>query len=168
MKHSQLFIDSLINPKKLAAYRILSIGKVIQYVFLLITFTSAFSFGQFTTGVNEDFFNIDGLTDYMADIQWLLYPFAFIFLFVMTSLLIFGQISLYALVGLFVIKGLQRRGEYRQIWRTAAFSITWATLLSIMFKIFGLSSNWIILIGIFITMGFLIIALTKYPKLQKK
>ncbi len=47
MKHSQLFIDSLINPKKLAAYRILSIGKVIQYVFILITLVTAFSFGQF-------------------------------------------------------------------------------------------------------------------------
>lgn len=168
MKHSQLFIDSLINPKKLAAYRILSIGKVIQYVFILITLFTVFSFGQFTTGVNEGLFNIDGLTEYMADIQWLLYPFAFIFLFVINSLLIFAQISLYALVGLFFIKAMQRRGEYRQIWRTSAFAITWATLLSIIFEIFQLSSNWVTLIGIFITMGILIIALTKYPKLQKK
>ena len=167
MKHSQLFIDSLINPKKLAAYRILSIGKVIQYVFILITFATAFSFGQFTTGVSEDLFNIDGLTDYIADIQWLLYPFAFIFLFVMTSLLIFGQISLYALVGLFILKAMQRRGEYRQIWRTTALAITWATLLSIVFEIFQLSSDWLTLIGVFITMGILMIALTKYPKLQK-
>ena len=168
MKHSQLFIDSLINPKKLAAYRILSIGKVIQYVFILVTLATAFSFGQFTTGVSEDLFNMDGLTNYIADIQWLLYPFAFIFLFVMTSLLIFAQISLYSLAGLFLVKGMQRRGEYRQIWRTTAFAITWSTLLSILFKIFQLSSNWVILIGVFITMGILIIALTKYPKLQKK
>ena len=103
----------------------------------------------------------------MANIQWLLYPFAFIFLFVMTSLLIFAQISLYALVGLFIIKGMQRRGEYRQIWRTTAFAITWATLLSILFEIFRLSSDWLTLIGVFITMGILMIALTKYPKLQK-
>ena len=168
MKHSQLFIDSLIHPKKLAAYRILSIGKVIQYVFILITLATAFSFGQFTTGVNEDLFNIEGLTDYLADIQWLLYPFAFIFLFVMTSLLIFAQISLYALAGLFLLKGLQRRGEYRQIWRTTAFAITWTTLLSVVFEIFQLSSNSVTLIGTFITMGILLIALTKYPKLQKK
>ena len=167
MKHSQLFIDSLIHPKKLAAYRILSIGKVIQYVFILITLATAFSFGQFTTGVSEDLFNMDGLTNYIADIQWLLYPFAFIFLFVMTSLLIFAQVSLYALAGLFIIKGMQRRGEYRQIWRTTAFAITWATLLSILFEIFRLSSDWLTLIGVFITMGILMIALTKYPKLQK-
>ena len=168
MKHSQLFIDSLIHPKKLAAYRILSIGKVIQYVFILITLVTAFSFGQFVTGMNEDLFNIDGLTEYMADIQWLLYPFAFIFLFVMTSLLIFARISLYALAALFVIKGMQRRGEYRQIWRTSAFAITWATLLSIVFEMLQVSGNWVTLVGIFITMGIIIIALTKYPKLQKK
>lgn len=168
MKHSQLFIDSLIHPKKLAAYRILSIGKVIQYVFILITLVTAFSFGQFVTGVNEDLFNIDGLTEYMADIQWLLYPFAFIFLFIMTSLLIFARISLYALATLFIIKGMQRRGEYRQIWRTSAFAITWATLLSIVFEMLQVSGNWVTLVGIFITMGIIIIALTKYPKLQKK
>ncbi len=112
-----------------------------------------FHSGNLSTGVNEDLFNIDGLTDYMADIQWILYPFAFVFLFVINSLLIFAQISLYALVGLFFIKAMQRRGEYRQIWRTAAFAITWATLLSIIFEIFQLSSNWVTLIGIFITMG---------------
>ena len=47
IKHSQLFLDSLIHPKKLAAYRILSIGKVIQYTFLLVFILTTFSFGQF-------------------------------------------------------------------------------------------------------------------------
>ncbi|MFF5995355.1 DUF1189 family protein [Lysinibacillus sp. KU-BSD001] len=164
MKHSQLFIDSLINPKKLAAYRILSIGKVIQYVFILITLITAFSFGQFTTGVNENVLNIDGLTEYIADIQWLLYPFAFIFLFIFTTLLIFARISLYALAGYFFSKIMKRRGEYRHIWRTAAFAATWAILISILSEMFQLSGTWTTLIGIFITMLFIIIALTKYPK----
>lgn len=164
MKHSQLFIDSLIHPKKLAAYRIMPIGKVIQYVFLLITVLTIFSFGQFTTGVTDNLFNIDGLTDYIANVKWLLYPFAFIFLFVITSLLIFFRISLYALAGLYIIKSMKRRGEYRQVWRTAAFAITWATILSILFTIFQISSTVATLIGVFITMGLLIVAFTKYPK----
>ncbi|MEO4052362.1 DUF1189 family protein [Solibacillus sp. CAU 1738] len=168
MKHSQLFIDSLINPKKLAAYRIMPIGKVIQYVFLLITFVTVFSFGRFSSGVTEDLFNIDGLTEYIADIQWLLYPFAFIFLFVMTSLLVFIRISLYALAGLLLVKSIKRRGEYRQIWRTAAFAITWSTILSVVFTIILIPSSVPTLIGVFITMVLLIIALTKYPKLPQK
>lgn len=168
MNHSQLFIDSLINPKKLAAYRIMPIGKIIQYVFLLITAVTVFSFGQFTTGFSEDIFNIDGVADYLADIQWLLYPFAFIFLFIMTSLLIFARISLYALAGYVLAGAMKRRGEYRHIWRTSAFAITWATLLSIIFSFFQVSDGWTTMIGIFITMSFIIIALTKYPKQPKK
>ena len=168
MKHSQLFIDSLINPKKLAAYRILAIGKVIQYVFLLITFVTVFSFGQFTAGFTEDIFNIEGVADYLADIQWLLYPFAFLFLFIMTSLLMFAQICLYALAGYLVLGAMKRRGEYRHVWRTSAFAITWATLLSIVLDFFQLSSPWMRLLDIFITMTFIIIALTKYPKQPKK
>ncbi|MGM9951681.1 MAG: DUF1189 family protein [Lysinibacillus sp.] len=168
MKHSQLFIDSLINPKKLAAYRILSIGKVIQYVFLLITAVTFFSFGQFTAGFTEDIFNIDGLVDYLANIQWLLYPFAFLFLFIMTSILIFARISLYALAGYLVLGAMKRRGDYRHVWRTSAFAITWATLLSIVSSAFEISDAWTMVLGIFITMTFIIIALTKYPKQPKK
>jgi hypothetical protein len=168
MKHSQLFIDSLFNPKKLAAYRIMPIGKVIQYVFLLITIVTVFSFGQFMTGFSEDIFNMDGIADYLADIQWLLYPFAFIFLFIMTSLLIFGHISLYALAGFVLAGAMKRRGEYRHIWRTSAFAITWTTLLSIVFSFFRFSNIWTTMIGIFITMGFIITALIKYPKQPKK
>lgn len=168
MKHSQLFIDSLFNPKKLAAYRIMPIGKVIQYVFLLITVVTVFSFGQFTTGFSEDIFNIDGIADYLDDIQWLLYPFAFVFLFIMTSLLIFARISLYALAGYVLAGAMKRRGEYRHIWRTAAFAVTWATLLSLLFSFFRFSDLWATMIGIFITIGFIVIALIKYPKQPKK
>ena len=168
MRHSQLFTDSLFNPKKLAAYRIMPIGKIIQYVFLLITVVTVFSFGQFITGFSEDFFNIEGVADYLADIQWLLYPFAFVFLFIMTSLLIFARISLYALAGYVLAGAMKRRGEYRHIWRTAAFAITWATLLAIAFSFFHFSDLWTAMIGIFITMSFIITALIKYPKQPKK
>ncbi|WP_332646816.1 DUF1189 family protein [Lysinibacillus sp. 54212] len=167
MKHSQLFIDSLIHPKKLAAYRILPIGKVIQYVFLLSTFITVFSFGRFTSGITDDLFNIEGLTDYISNIKWLLYPFAFIFLFVMNSLLLFLRISLYALAGFYIMKSMKRRGEYRQVWRTAAFAITWATLLSVLFAILQISSTAATLIGVFITMTLVIGAFTKYPKQPK-
>ena len=168
MRQSQLFIDSLINPKKLAAYRILSIGKVIQYVFLLVTVATIFSFGQFTAGFTEDLFNIEGVADYLADIQWLLYPFALLFLFIMTSLLIFARISLYALAGYLLLGAMKRRGEYRHVWRTSAFAVTWSTLLSIMLPLFGISGGWTRMLGIFITIIFLIIAVTKYPKQPKK
>lgn len=169
IKHSQLFIDSLIHPKKLAAYRLLSIGKIIQYVFLLIGIVTIFSFIRFLTGVDESSFVIEGLTQYIEEIQWLLYPFALLFLTLTTTILIFVRISLYAFVGIILLKLFSRRGEYRFMWRTAALAITWSTLLSIPITLIDIGSSLLEnLIGITITVILLIIASLKYPKLPKK
>lgn len=168
VKHTQLFIDSLIHPKKLAAYRILSIGKVIQYVFILITFVTIFSFIQFLMGVSKNSYNLEGLTEYMQSIQWLLYPFSLILIVLMTTILVFIRISIYAVIGLLFIKVSKRRGEYRHLWRTASFAITWSILLTILFSIIPISNTLATLIGIIITLFILLIATSNYPKLQKK
>ena len=169
IKHSQLFIDSLIHPKKLAAYRLLSIGKTIQYVFILVGIITVYSFIRFLIGVDNSFFNIEGLTKYIEEIQWILYPFAFLFLTFTTTILLFVRISLYAFVGIILLKLFSRRGEYRFMWRTAALAITWSTLLSIPLSLIDrintLTEN---IIGITITIIILIIASLKYPKLPKK
>lgn len=167
MKHSQLFMDSLIHPKKLAAYRLLPIGKVIQYTFLLITFVTVFSFGRFTAGVSIDTFGIVGITEYIEEIKWLLYPATFIMLFVFTTMLIFAQIALYALAGLFFLKVMKRRGEYRHIWRTATFAITWATLLSVLSTYLPINDTIISIFSLLLTITLLIVAFTKYPKQPK-
>ncbi|WP_255508031.1 DUF1189 family protein [Lysinibacillus sp. BW-2-10] len=168
IRHSQLFIDSLFHPKKLAGYRLLSIGKTIQYVFLLIAIITLYSFIQFLTGVSTTSLNIEGLSEYIQDIQWILYPFALLLLTVTTTFLLFIRISIYALVGIFLLKILSRRGEYRHMWRTAALAITWSTLLTIVFSLIHLPGTLSTLIGIVITVSLLFIATTKYPKIQKK
>lgn len=168
VKHSQLFIDSLLHPKKLAAYRLLSIGKTIQYVFLLIALVTIFSFIQFLTGVSTISYSIEGLTEYIEDIQWLLYPFAILFLILTTTVLLFGRISIYAFVGVVILKVTNRRGEYRHMWRTAALANTWSTLLSIIFTTLQFTGTIPTLIGIVITVILLFIASTKYPKIPKK
>lgn len=167
MKHSQLFIDSLIHPKKLAAYRLLPIGKVIQYTFLLITLVTVFSFGRFTAGVNIDNFNVSGLTAYIEDIKWLLYPVTLLMLFIFTTMLIFAQIALYALAGLFFLKVMKRRGEYRNVWRTTTFAITWTTILSVLAVYIPISDTIISIFSLLLTLTLLIISFTKYPKHPK-
>lgn len=166
MKHSQLFIDSIINPKKLAAYRILSIGKVIQYVFLLITIMTVFSLGQFFNSDAEQIFSYEEIKEFANDLKWLVYIIAVVFLFTMNSLVLFAKISIYAYVGKLLLTPMKRRGEYRQVWRSAAFAITWEVLLSIVFTLFPISSTVSMLVFIFITMLVLIIAIAKYPKAQ--
>ena len=164
MKHSQLFIDSLINPKKLAAYRILSIGKVIQYVFLLITLMTAFSLGQFFNSDADQIFAYEEIKEFASDLKWLVYMIAIIFLFIMNSLVLFAKISIYAYAGKILLTPMKRRGEYRQVWRSAAFAITWEVILSIVLSLFPISSTVTLLLFIFITMLVLIIALANYPK----
>ncbi|MEK4426265.1 DUF1189 family protein [Solibacillus sp. FSL K6-1523] len=167
ISHMQLLIDSLTNPKKLGAYRILSIGKVMQFAFLLITLLTAFSFGQFVNTGADAVFSYADIEQYVADIQWIVYPIAVVFLFVMSTAIYFMKVSLYALAGQFLVKPMKRRGEYRQVWRTAVFASTWATLLSMFGSLLPISSTVLTLISIFITMAFIIFALTKYP-LEKK
>lgn len=169
VKHTQLFIDSLIHPKKLAGYRMLSIGKVIQYVFILTTLVTIFSFMQFVTVLsNEIVFEIEGLTQYIKDIQWLLYPFAFVVQFLISTTLIFIQISIFALIGVGLLKVMNKRGEYRHMWRSSSLAITWTTLLSILFRFIPVHNLIGTILGITITLILLLIATTKYPKMPKK
>lgn len=166
ISHLQLATDSLLHPSRLAAYRILSIGKVIQYVFLLVLLLTCFSLGQFTTNGAMNIFSYEEITDYAANLQFLVYPIAVVFLFIMNALILFTKISIYAYAGHLLAKSMKRRCEYRQIWRTTAFAITWETILSIVFTLFPFPSLFTTLSSIFITMLIVILALTKYP-LQK-
>lgn len=165
VSHFQLFIDSLLQPKKLAAYRVLTIGKVIQYVFLLITVVTIFSFIQFVLGISDTAIQLEGLQQYIQNIQWLLYPFALFLLFFTSTVLLFVRISIYAAIGTLILKVLKRRGEYRHMWRTSAFAITWSTLLSILFSFLSVSGWMATTINFFITIFLLIIATLKYPKI---
>lgn len=165
LKHYQLFLASLYEPKKLAAFRIMPIGKVIQYVFLLISIMTAFSLGKFFNTEANAIFTYEEIEEFASNLKWLVYMISIVFLFVMNTLILFGKISLYAFVGQLMLKPLKRRGEYRQIWRTTAFAVTWEVLLSILFSFSQLPSNFSILIFTFVTMTMLFIALTKYPKM---
>lgn len=166
ISHMQLFVDSLTNPKKLGAYRILSIGKVMQYAFLMILLLTAFSFGQFINEGTGQIFGYAEIEQYAAQVKWIVYPIAIVFLFVLNTSIYFVKVSLYAFAALFLIKPMKRRGEYRQIWRTAVFASTWATLLSMLGHLLPVSATMITLVSIFITMLFMIVALTKYPILK--
>lgn len=167
MPHFQLFIHSLIYPKKLAAFRILPIGKVIQYTFLLVALMTAFSFGQFVKSGISSIQLYEEIQNYTEDLEWLIYIISIVFSFIMNTLLLYAKISAYAYVGLLIGKSMNRKLEYRHIWRTAAFAITWEVFLSILFTSISLSNIVSNIVVIFITMGIIIISLTKYPMLKR-
>lgn len=164
MSLTQLFIASISIPKKIAAFRLLPIGKVLQYVFFFVVILSLLSFVHFITGFKNDSSSIEGLLDYVEDMEWILYPFAFIVQFIMTTLLLFVRISLMAFAGMFILKLLKRRGEYRHVWRTTAFAYTTPTVLSILFLYLGLSDGWIFIVTTLICVVYLALALKYYPQ----
>ncbi|HLG28040.1 MAG TPA: DUF1189 family protein [Paenisporosarcina sp.] len=161
---TQLFIASISIPKKIAAFRLLPIGKVLQYVFFFVVILSLLSFVHFITGFKNDSSSIEGLLDYVENMEWILYPFAFIVQFIMTTLLLFVRISLMAFAGMFILKLLKRRGEYRHVWRTTAFAYTTPTVLSILFLYLGLSDGWIFIVTTLICVVYLALALKYYPQ----
>ncbi|EPD53586.1 hypothetical protein HMPREF1210_00409 [Paenisporosarcina sp. HGH0030] len=164
MSIMQLFLASITSPKKIAAFRLLPIGKVLLYVFLFVTILSILSFIQFTSGLVDDSSSIVGLIDYVEDMEWILYPFAFITQFIMSTLLLFVRISIMAFVGMMILKVWKRRGDYRHVWRTTAFAYTVPTVLSIAFLFTNLSDGWITISTSIVCVIYLVLALKYYPK----
>src|SRR5690606_2726608 len=133
----QLFKASLMEPKKQAAVRIMTIGKIMRFVFVFILFMTVISFIELSLGLSDTTSDVDGLLQFVEEIEFLLYPFAFVFLFVSTTLYHFLKISFFALVGLLFIKMKKRKGEYHHLWRTTALAVTIPTLVSFAFSFIG-------------------------------
>ena len=139
-----------------AAFRILTVGKVIQYTFLLVAIMTAFSFGQFVQKGISSIQLYEEIQSYAEDLEWLIYIISVVFSFIMNTLLLYAKISAYAYVGLLIGKSMNRKLEYRHIWRTPAFSITWEVLLSILFTSIALNNIVSTILAILITMSFII------------
>lgn len=159
----QLFIASFMEPKKRAAVRIMPIGRIMKFVFLFVTLLALASFVEFTLGIWSSSSELEGLLQFIKEIEWLLYPFALVFLFVSTTIYHFIKISFFAAIGLGLLKLLQRRGEYRHMWRTAALAVTVPTIAAYALS-FWASSLWFTLFTSGWTLYLLYSAARFYPK----
>ena len=167
MKIHQLFLSAFHEPKKLAAFRLLPIGRVISYAFLFILLMTLISFIRFTTGDADLFESSSELAEYSETIGGLIYPVAFIFQFVISTFYVFVRISIFAAIGLWFGKMMKRRVEYRFVWRTAAIAITVPLLLTIAVDFFPLWETFGTIITSLIHIGYLAMALKYYPKAAK-
>lgn len=166
----QLFKASLMEPKKQAAVRIMTIGKIMQFVFIFVALLTAVSFVELLLGLGDTASSVEGLIEFVEQIEWLLYPFALLFLFVSTTLYHFIKISLFAWIAVMILKARKRRGEYRHLWRTTALSVTIPTLLAFGLSFLDLGFS-VSLATSLLTLLYLYLAIGYYPKkppLQKK
>lgn len=159
----QLFTASLSSPKKIAAFRLIPIGKVMQYIFIYIFIMTIISFVLFTSDQSIQNSNMEGLLEHLEEIQWLIYPFAFVFLFCLNSFLQFIKISIFAYIGTIILYWMKRKGEYRHLWRSTLFASTVPMLLSIAFSLFQWTNGYIQLLIYAITIIYLVLACKYYP-----
>lgn len=159
----QLFKASLMEPKKQAAVRILGIGKIMQYAFAFIALLTIVSFVELVSGLGDTVSDVEGLMEFVKEIEWLLYPFALIFLFVSTTFYHFVKISFFAMLGVGLVRLKKKKGEYRHLWRTTALAVTIPTLISFVLSFF-VSSLWISAATSLLTLVYLHLATNYYPK----
>lgn len=167
MKFHQLFLAGIHEPKKLAAYRLLPIGRAIRYIFVFVLAMTIISFVRFSLGDTELFEASPELTEYSKTIGVLIYPTAFIFQFLIATFYVFVRISLFAAIGLLIGKIWNRRVEYRFLWRTAAIAITVPLVLTMLFDFFPFMETYSTLLTSVIHIGYIGIALKYYPKVAK-
>ncbi|MDW0108954.1 DUF1189 family protein [Sporosarcina aquimarina] len=167
MKNQQLFLASIYEPKKLAAFRLLPIGKVFQYVFLFVLLSTAVSFIRFLTGDIELFGASDELIEYAKTVGGLLYPMAFVLQLVISTFYLFIRVSFFGLIGLGLLFLLRRRGEYRHMWRTSAISITVPILVSILLDVTAVPTRFNFPVTGVIHTLYLTMAAKYYPKKPK-
>ncbi|WP_342525418.1 DUF1189 family protein [Chryseomicrobium sp. FSL W7-1435] len=164
----KVFTSSLTSIKKIAAFRLMPMGKTMQYIFLFIFLFTLLAFLEFTTQIGTSAGQLDGVVDYFEEIDWLLYPFAFLLLFVIQTLLFFTQISLVAAVAWLAAPIMKRRADYRFLWRSTLFANTWSFLLLLISYLVFEDSPVVHGISYALTLVIVLLALRYYPKLPKK
>lgn len=164
LKFHQIFRAALHEPKKLAAFRLLPIGRVIRYVFVFITIYSIVSFFQFVSGDASIFDASPELLMHGEKIGWIVYPIAFLLQFVIITFYVFIRISLFGAIGLLLLTLLKRRGEYRHIWRTAAIAATVPTIFVMISDFIPLLKSISFVGTSFIHLLYIMSAIRYYPK----
>jgi len=164
VKFHQIFRASLYEPKKLAAFRLLGIGKVFTYVFIFISIFTIISFMSFLTDDTALFENSPDLLEHAETIGWLIYPIAFVLQFVIMTFYFFIRVSIFAYIGTLILSWTKRRGELLQIWRTSAIAMTVPVLISIAFSFFPETKNYGLITSSVIHLLYISAAIKYYPK----
>ncbi|WP_194841632.1 DUF1189 family protein [Sporosarcina obsidiansis] len=164
MKFHQLFKASLHEPKKLAAFRLLPIGKVIQYIFVFVFLYTAVSFFRFLLGDHSIFETTPELALIGETIGFLIYPIAFVLQLVIITSYLFIRISFFAIIGVLLVKLLHRRGEFRFMWRTAAIASTLPIILTMVFEFLPEQQSYSLWVASLVHLLYVWRAATYYPK----
>ncbi|CAM3121747.1 DUF1189 domain-containing protein [Filibacter tadaridae] len=167
MKFHQIFKAAIHEPKKLAAFRLLPIGKVFRYVFIFVTLLTLISFSRYLIGDTAFFESSPELKKHGEKIGWLIYPIAFVLQIVISTFYVFIRISVFAYIGLLLVKLMKRRGQYQHMFKTSAIAMTVPILLTILLDFNPLLGIINLLISSVIHFMYIGAAARYYPKKLK-
>lgn len=153
------FIKSLHSPKYIAAFRLQGIGKTIQYLFALSFLMSLPAF------IAAAFYLMDGNESAKTTVEEMLplltlnqnalifIPVALFFYYILLSFMLFLKASIFAGVGLVVVSRLKKRGEYRHLFRMAAYALSLSALLTTLAELahwtfpYAYAVDWLLIAG---------------------
>lgn len=164
MKYHQIFKASLYEFKKMAAFRLLPIGKVFMYTFFFVFLFTAISFSRFIFGDDVLFDASTDLQAHSESIGGLIYPIAFTLQLVISTFYIFIRVSLFAYIGLLIMKVMKMRGQFLHIWRTSAIAMTLPILLTIVLDFFPDYKTIGLVVSSIIHFVYILLAIRYYPK----
>lgn len=169
-------LKSLYSPKDIAKFRFQGIGKTIFYVFLLTLLSILPTTYHLVTDINM------GNEVTKETLKEEVPPFSFengqlsldsstpviIGSYVFSSGIKFIEVSILALIGLFIKNLLHRNAPYRQNWRMAAYSVTLPTLFSTLMALLEISVPYAFLINLFVSIIVLTLAIKEIPMKKQK
>ncbi|MCG7336386.1 DUF1189 domain-containing protein [Sporosarcina sp. ACRSM] len=167
MEFHQIFKAAFHEPKKMAAFRLLSIGKVFRYTFFFIALFTVISFIRYLALDTVLFESTPELLKHGETIGWIIHPIAFILQLVISTFYIFVRVSIFAYVGILLLKIMKRRGEYRHMWRTSAIAMTVPILLTICLDFFPSWDSYSTWLTSGVHIAYIAAAVKYYPKLPK-
>ncbi|MET1030504.1 DUF1189 family protein [Domibacillus tundrae] len=153
------FIKSLHSPKYIAAFRLQGIGKTIQYLFALSFRMSLPAF------IAAAFYLMDGNESAKTTVEEMLplltlnqnalifIPVALFFYYILLSFMLFLKASIFAGVGLVVVSRLKKRGDYRHLFRMAAYALSLSALLTTLAELahwtfpYAYAVDWLLIAG---------------------
>lgn len=122
----QIFYKSLYSFTDIAKFRFLSIGKTIQYVFILICIYFVPSLIN-SIIIEKDSTNL--IPDFDAGSVAIMLPIFIFFMFVLNTGILFLKVSILAYIAKGLANLLKRKLPYRLSWRLTAYSITLPTII---------------------------------------
>ena len=135
------FFKSLHSPKHIAAFRLQGIGKTIQYLFALAFLMSLPAFIAvilyMAAGNSAAKETVEEMLPLLTINQettqqnaFIVVPAALFLYYILLSFMLFLKASVFAGAGLFMVSVLKKRGEYRHLFRMAAYALSLPAFLT--------------------------------------